>query len=235
MADQHHLAPAGRQLQRVEVAAGEALVLLDLRPRAPCRRARRSAWRGPWGWSGRRRASPRAPSGRGRRHGPGARPSWSARAPRRACPRRPRRRRVAAARSLGNTVAAKSAVTSRALSRPLVRSGAVGMIDQVSAAGGPPACAQRVLAARRRLQDRPAGGAGGGAGDAGPRPHRPRRHERRGRALQGLPGRRDQADHRARGLPGRRPEAQPDRRRATSATTSPCWRPTTAASATWSS
>ena len=43
----------------------------------------------------------------------------------------------------------------------------------------------RVLAARRRLQDRGAGRARRGVRPARARPHRPRRHERRGRALQG--------------------------------------------------
>ena len=64
---------------------------------------------------------------------------------------------------------------------------------------------QRVLAARRRLQDRRDGGAGGGARAAGPGADRPRGDERRGRPLQGLRQARDQADRRARGLLGRRP------------------------------
>ena len=50
----------------------------------------------------------------------------------------------------------------------------------------PPARALRVLAARRRVQDRRAGGARRGVRPARARPDRPRRDERRGRALQGL-------------------------------------------------
>ncbi len=79
---------------------------------------------------------------------------------------------------------------------------------------------QRVLAARRRLQaelpeEEQEGRAGGPdvagrarrrAGDAGARLDRSRRHERGGRALQGLPRARHQADHRHGGLPGRRPQ-----------------------------
>ena len=65
---------------------------------------------------------------------------------------------------------------------------------------------QRVLAARRRLQDRRDGGARRRARPAGARAHRPRRDERRGRPLQGLQQARDQTDRRARGLPGRRPQ-----------------------------
>ena len=63
-------------------------------------------------------------------------------------------------------------------------------------------------------------------------PDRPRGHERRGRALQGLPGERDQADPRPRGLPGRRSARRAAR---ASATTSPCSRPATPAFGTSSS
>ncbi len=81
----------------------------------------------------------------------------------------------------------------------------------------------RVLAARRRLQDRQARGARRGVRPAGPRADRSRRHERRRRALQGLQEARHQADPRPRGVLRRRPHgprgqdrAQPpdaDRRR----------------------
>ena len=60
----------------------------------------------------------------------------------------------------------------------------------------PPARALRVLAARRRVQDRGPGGARRRVRPAGPRPDRPRRHERRGRALQGVRQARRQADRR---------------------------------------
>ena len=114
-----------------------------------------------------------------------------------------------------------------------VASGATEIISSWRAPRRPPPCPQRVLAARRRLQDRCAGGPGGRARDARARAHRSRRDERRGRALQGVQGERDQADPRARGLPGRRPS--PRRCSASSATTSPCWRPPRPAFATWSS
>ena len=78
----------------------------------------------------------------------------------------------------------------------------------------------RVLAARRRVQDRRAGRPRGGVRPARARPHRPRRHERRGRALQGLPQARRQAAPGARGLLRRRPHGA--RAEASSATTSRC-------------
>ena len=64
----------------------------------------------------------------------------------------------------------------------------------------------RVLAARRRLQDRHARRARRELRPAGPRAHRSRRDERRGRALQGHQEARRQADRRARGLLRRRPQ-----------------------------
>ena len=72
----------------------------------------------------------------------------------------------------------------------------------------------RVLAARRRVQDRRARRARGGVRPAGARPDRPRRHERRGRALQGVPEARRQADPRLRDLPRRRPRGPQPRRAA---------------------
>ena len=66
-----------------------------------------------------------------------------------------------------------------------VASGAVDMISRRERRWPPPR-PQRVLAARRRLQDRGAGGPGGGARDARARAHRSRGDERRGRALQGV-------------------------------------------------
>ncbi len=69
----------------------------------------------------------------------------------------------------------------------------------------PPARPLRVLAARRRVQDRRPRQARGGLRPAGARAHRPRRHERRRRALPGGPQARDQADPRLRDLPRRRP------------------------------
>ena len=63
----------------------------------------------------------------------------------------------------------------------------------------------RVLAARRSVQHRGPRQARGGVRPAGARAHRPRGHERRGRALQGLPQARRQADPGLRDLPRRRP------------------------------
>ena len=63
----------------------------------------------------------------------------------------------------------------------------------------------RVLAARRRVQDREARRPRRGVRPAGARADRPRRHERRRRALQGVPEARHQADPGARGVLRRRP------------------------------
>ena len=63
----------------------------------------------------------------------------------------------------------------------------------------------RVLAARRRLQDRQAGRARRGVRPARARADRSRRHERRRRALQGLQEARHQADPRPRGVLRGRP------------------------------
>ena len=63
----------------------------------------------------------------------------------------------------------------------------------------------RVLAARRRLQDRQARRARRELRPAGTRADRPRRHERRGRALQGLEEAQREADRGGRGLLRRRP------------------------------
>ena len=62
----------------------------------------------------------------------------------------------------------------------------------------------RVFAARRSVQHRGPRQARGGVRPAGARAHRPRGHERRGRALQGLPQTRRQADPGLRDLPRRR-------------------------------
>ena len=95
----------------------------------------------------------------------------------------------------------------------------------------PPARPLRVLAARRRRQDRLPGGARGGLRPAGDRPDRPRRDERRGRALQGVQEGRDQADPRLRGLLRRRHQ---DGGRALRAQPPHAARaPATRASATW--
>ena len=65
------------------------------------------------------------------------------------------------------------------------------------------------------MQDRGARGARRGVRPAGARADRPRRDERRGRALQGVPQARHQADRRLRGLLRRRPHGRrPEPRRA---------------------
>ena len=70
------------------------------------------------------------------------------------------------------------------------------------------------------VQDRRARRARGRVRPAGARADRPRRHERRGRALQGVPEARHQADRRLRDLPRRRPHGpQPGGRAGSSATT----------------
>ena len=85
----------------------------------------------------------------------------------------------------------------------------------------------RVLAARRRVQDRRPRRARRGVRPARAGPHRPRRDERRGRALQGRQEARHQADRRLRDLLRRRPRRPPRRAAASSATTSRCWPPPT--------
>ena len=183
VADEHHLAVAGRQLERVEVAAGEAVVLSTGVPSAS--QASSAVCRArTLGRPGRRRAPHRAPSAPSRRSADWRSPfSVSSRSAsglpspifRIPVPQQPDHFATYPNREVANLCLICATGSLRS-----------GWHDRrVSGGADPPARPQRVLAARRCLQDRRAGRARRRARDAGARPHRPRGDERRGRALQG--------------------------------------------------
>ena len=121
-----------------------------------------------------------------------------------AAPGRPRRAPRPRPHAPALSSAAKLRKERERRSRP-VRTGAVtsGARDRPGLRPSPRPL--RVLAARRRLQDRRARRARRGVRAARAGAHRPRRDERRGRALQGGAEARDQADRRLRDLLRRRP------------------------------